>query len=103
MLVYDLETFNTERVEPFAFGIYRLSKLSGEYYRDISQREYELRRSDCIIFKESNCINEMLDHVLIIEGEAKRVKNKIVNYNIYISAHNGSGFDNYAVLKKLLQ
>ena len=38
----------------------------------------------------------MLDQVLQIKGEAKKGNNKIVEYvkyNLYILAHNGSGFD----------
>ena len=35
----------------------------------------------------------MLDYVLSFKGEPKNVKNKIVEYNLYLIAHNGSGFD----------
>ena len=45
----------------------------------------------------------MLDHVLWFEGEIKKVKNKIVEYNLYLIAHNGSGFDSYVVLNSLPQ
>ena len=30
----------------------------------------------------------MLDHVLSFKGEPKKVKNKIVEYNLYLIAHN---------------
>ena len=43
----------------------------------------------------------MLDHVLSFKGEPKKVKNKIVEYNLYLIAHNGSGFDSYVVLNNL--
>ena len=33
----------------------------------------------------------------------KKVKNKIVEYNLYLIAHSGSGFDSYVVLKNLPQ
>ena len=45
----------------------------------------------------------MLDHVLSFKGEPKKVKNKIVEYNLYLIAHNGSGFDSYVVLNNLPQ
>ena len=45
----------------------------------------------------------MLDHVLSFKGETKKVKNKIVEYNLYLIAHNGSGFDSYVVLNNLPQ
>ena len=36
MVVYDLQTFNTDRAIPYVNSINRLSKLSGIYYRDIT-------------------------------------------------------------------
>ena len=45
----------------------------------------------------------MLDHVLSFEGEAKEVKTKIVEFNLFMKAHNRSGFDSYVVLNNLLQ
>ena len=45
----------------------------------------------------------MLDHVLSFKGEPKKIKNKIVEYNLYSIAHNGSGFDSYVVLINLPQ
>ena len=45
----------------------------------------------------------MLDTILSFEGEAKTVKIKIVEYNLYVTAHIGSGFDSYVVLNKLPQ
>ena len=33
----------------------------------------------------------------------KKVKNKIVEYNLYLIAHNGSGFDTYVALNNLPQ
>ena len=35
----------------------------------------------------------MLDYVLKFKGKAKKVNNKIVEYNLYLLAHRGSGFD----------
>ena len=45
----------------------------------------------------------MLDHVLSVKGEPKKVKNKIVEYNLDLIAHNGSGFDSYVVSNNLPQ
>ena len=45
----------------------------------------------------------MLDYVLQLEGEIKRVNNKIVKYNLYLLAHKGSGLDSYVVLYNLPQ
>ena len=40
MIVYDIETFSTIKCVPYANCIYRLSKISDKYYRDISEKEY---------------------------------------------------------------
>ena len=103
IVVYDLETFNKIRAVPYCSCIYKLSKISGKYHRDISEQEYQKCLNDCVVFKGTGCINEMLYHVLSYKGEPKKVKNKIVEYNLYLIAHNGSRFDSYVVLNNLPQ
>ena len=76
IIVYDLESVNKIRAVPYCSCIYTLSKLSGNYHRDISEQEYQKCVNDCIVFKGTDCINEMLDHPLLFKGEAKKVKNK---------------------------
>ena len=58
--------------------MYKLSKTPGKYRCHVTQGEYAKCRKDCIIFKEINCINKLLDHVLKLKGEAKRTNNKFV-------------------------
>ena len=101
MVVYDIETFNTIKCVPYANCIYRLSKVSGKYYQDISEKEYQKCLNDCVVFKGLDNTNEMLDYVLQYKGEPKRINNKIVKYNLYLIAHTGSGFDSYVVLNNL--
>ena len=103
IVVYDLETFNKIRAVPYCSCIYELSKISGKYHRDKSEQEYQKCLNDCVAFKGTDCIDEMLDHVLSFKGVPKTVKNKIVEYNLYLIAHNGSGFDSYVVLNNLRQ
>ena len=83
MVVYDIETFSTDKCIPYANCIYRLSKISGKYYRDISEKEYQKCLNDCIVFKGIDNINKMLDYVLQFKGEPKKINNKIVKYNLY--------------------
>ena len=64
VVVYDLETFNTDKVVPYSNFVNELSKLSSNYSRDITQREYEKCKEDCIVFKATDSINEMLEPVL---------------------------------------
>ena len=75
MVVYDLETFDTDKAVPYAICINRLNKIPGKYNRDITQREYEKCRKDCIVFKRTDSNNAMLDYVLQFKGEAKKVNN----------------------------
>ena len=101
IVVYDLETFNKIKAVPYCSCIYKLSKISGKYHRDIGETEYQKCLNDCVVYKGTGCNNEMLDHVLSFKGEPKKVKNKILEYNLYLIAHNGSGFDSYVVLNNL--
>ena len=78
MIVYDIETFSTNKCVPYANCIYRLKKISGKYYRDISEKEYQKCLNDSIVFKGLDNFNKMLDYVLQFKGEAKRIDNKIV-------------------------
>ena len=72
IVVYDLETFNKIRAVPYCSCIYKLSKISGKYHRDISEEEYQKCLNGCVVFKGTDCINEMLDHVLSFKGEPKK-------------------------------
>ena len=72
MIVYDLETFKKMTVIPYANCIYELSEILGKYHRDITECEYQQCLNDCVVFKGTDCINEMLDHVLQFKGEAKK-------------------------------
>ena len=103
IVVYDLETFNKVRVVPKCSCVLKITKTSGKYYRDISEQEYQKCLNDCVIFKGTNCINEMLDNVLSFKGDSKKIKIRIVEYNLYLLAHNGSGFDSCVVLNNLPQ
>ena len=103
VIIYDIETFSTIKCVPYANCIFRLSKISGKYHRDISEKEYQKCLDDCIVFKGLDNINQMLDYVLQFKGEPKTVNNKIVKYNLYLIAHKGSGFDSYVVLNNLPQ
>ena len=60
MIVYNKDTFKTITCVLYSTCIYRLSKTSGIYYRDITKLEYEKCRKDCIVFEGLNINNEML-------------------------------------------
>ena len=51
IVVYDLETFNKIKAVPYCSCIYKLSKISGKYHRDISEQEYQKCLNDCLFLK----------------------------------------------------
>ena len=69
MVFYDVETFNTIKCVPYGCCLYKLSKTSGKYNRDITEKENQICLKDCIVFKGLDKINEMLDYVLQFKGE----------------------------------
>ena len=52
IVVYDLETFNKLRAVPCCNCIYKLSKTSGKYHRDISEKEFQKSPNDCWFLRE---------------------------------------------------
>ena len=103
IVVYDLEAYNKDRAVPYCSSKKKLCKFSGKYNGDIREKDNQKCFNGCIVFKGSDCINETLDHISEFKGEAKKVNNKIVEYNLYLIVHNGSGFDSYVVLNSLPQ
>ena len=100
-IVYDLETYNTDRARPYCISFYRLSKLAGRYNRDLNLSELDKCRNDTIVFDGDDCIEKALDYLLKLKGEERKVNNKIVEYNLQMHAHNGSGFDTWIILNNL--
>ena len=72
--MHDLETFNKFRAVAYCSCMFKLSKTSGKYHRDISEKEYQKCLNDCVVFKGSDCIKAMLDHLLSFSGEVKKVE-----------------------------
>ena len=100
-IVYDPETHNTDRARPYNMTFYRLSKLAGRYERDPTFEELQKSINDTTAFAGDNCINNALDFCLKLKGEERKLKNKIVEYNLQMHAHNGSGFDAWIILNNL--
>ena len=101
-IVYDLETHNTDRAKPYNMTFYRLSKIAGRYERDPTPEELEKSKKDTIAFMGDDCINNALDYCLKLKGEERKtINNKIVENNLQMHAHNGSGFDTWLILNNL--
>ena len=92
-IVYDLETHITDRARPNVFCFYRLSKLAGRYNRDLTRDEIDKCKMDTIAFDADNRVKKALDFCLKLKGEEyKDKKGKVLEYNLQLHAHNGSGF-----------
>ena len=83
IVVFDLETYNEDRTVPYCSCMYKLSKISGKYNQNITRKEDQNCLTDSVVFKGSDCINEMLDHISQFKGKPKKSKIKLFNI-IYI-------------------
>ena len=77
-----------------------MSKLGGRYNRYLTLDELEKCRKDTIAFDGDNFVSKVLDFCLKLKEERK-LKNKIVEDNLQLHAHNGSGFDTWIILNNL--
>ena len=100
-IVYDLETHNTNRARPYNMTFYRLSKIAGRYDRDPTFEELQKSINDTIASSGDDCINNALNYLFKLKGEERKVNKKIVEYNLQMHAHNGSGFDTWIILNNL--
>ena len=100
-IVYDLETYSTDRARPYKITFYRLSKIAGRYYRDPTQEDLQKSINDFLSFVGNNCIGNASDFCLKLKGDERGVKNKIGEYKLQMHAHNGSGFDTWIILNNL--
>ena len=100
-IVYDHETNTTDRARPYNMTFYRLGKLAGRYNRDLTPYEIEKTENDSLVFDGDNCVGNALDFLLKFKGEERKGNNKIVEYNLQLRAHNGSGFDTWIILNIL--
>ena len=65
-------------------------------------RNYRNVKKDTIAFDGDKCVETALDFCLKLKGEkCKENKNKILEYNLQLLAHNASGFDTRIVLNNL--
>ena len=67
----------------------------------MTRDELDKCRKDTIAFDGDNCVRKTLDFCLKWKGEERKVKNKIVEYNLQLHAHNGSRFVTWIVLNNL--
>ena len=88
LIVYDLGTHNTDTARPYCISFHRLSKIAGRYDRDPTQDVLQKSIKDTIAFDGDKCISNALDFSLKLKGEGRKVKNKIVGYNLQMHAHN---------------
>ena len=101
-MVYDLETHNADRARPYLPCFNRICKLAGENNKEkIIPHELDKSKKDTIAFDCDDCVTNVLDFCLKVKGNERKVKNKIVENNFQIHAHDGSGFDTWVILNNL--
>ena len=80
--------------------MYRLGKKAGKHNRDLAPEEDQKCEKDTLVLDGTDC-NKMLEWFVTLEGEHRKVKNKIVEYDLQIIAQKISAFDTYVVLNSL--
>ena len=99
---YDFETHSTKRTRPYTLTFYQLSKIAGRYNRDLTHEEINKCRKDTLVFDGDECVKNASDFKIKFKGgERNTFRNKIVEYNLQLHAHNGSGYDTWVMLKNL--
>ena len=100
-IVHDPETHNTVRARPYCLSFYSLSKLAGRYNLDFPPYELKNCKNDTFVFDGDDCVTIALIFLVKLKGEELKVENKVVEYNLQLHAHNGSGFDTWIVSNNL--
>ena len=96
-IAYDLETHNTDKTRPYDMTLYRLGKLAGRYNRDLTTYEYDKGKNDTSVF--AGLYYRIFRFFIKIQAkERKTIINKIVQFNLQLPAHDGSGFDTWIIL-----
>ena len=95
IIVYDRETQKIDRTRPYCLSFYRFSNLAGRYNRDSTPYEIDKCKKDTIVFVGDNCVGNASVFLIKIKLEQRKVKNRIVEHNLQLHAHNGSGFDTW--------
>ena len=73
-IVYDLETFNTDRAKPYIMTFYRSSKLTGRYERDPTQEELKKSINGTLAFIRGTCVGNALNFCLKLKREEYKDK-----------------------------
>ena len=69
---------------------------------NLTPDEREKFKKDTIAFDGDNCVEKASDFCLKLKrDEYKGKKGKVLEYNLQLHAHNGSGFDTWIVLNNL--
>ena len=84
IIVNDLETHNTNRARPYCLSFYQLSKIAGRYNRNPTVDELNKSKKDTIAIIGDNSVGNALHFLLKFKGEERKVKNKIVEYNLQL-------------------
>ena len=90
--VHDIETHKTDKTRQYCISFYRLTKLAGKYSRDLTPYEVDKCKKDTLVFDGDNCVTNASDFCLKLKREERKFKNRSVEYNLQLHAHNGSGF-----------
>ena len=81
--------------------MYRLSKIAGMYYHDLTNENYQNSKRGTTVFEGTNSLNSLLDWIVILKRESRKAKYKTVELDLKSMVHIGPAFDTYIVLDNL--
>ena len=100
-IVDDLETHNTDRARPYNMTFYR-KKIAVKNIRDITPYEIDKCKRNTLVIDGDNCVSNALDFSSKFKREERKATDKrILEYNLQLHAHSGSGFDTWIILNNL--
>ena len=83
------------------FYRYRIKKIARKYNPDLRNEGYQKRKKDTNIFDGTDGVSKILDWLVTLKGEPRRVKNENIEYDLRSIDHIDSAFNTYVVMNGL--
>ena len=79
VIVNDLETCSQNQVVPYCVSLFRLSRVTHLYNRDLANKEHEKCKKDTIVFEGECCFEKLMVWLSGLKGEPRKVGKKMLS------------------------